>query len=146
MKHIAQSALEMEQFGKKNAKFLKGGHILLLHGELGTGKTTLVKGIACGLGIVETITSPTFAIMNLYTLASPKQGITKLVHIDTYRLEHEKELLEIGAQDYIGEDSTLCIIEWPEKLTTILQAKLCKDIFLCHTEEKNFRAIETKNF
>ena len=134
----------MEDFGKKQASSLKGGDILLLHGELGTGKTTLAKGIASALGVSETITSPTFTIMSLYTLPSPKQGISRLAHIDSYRLKDEKELINIGAEDYMGEDSTLSVIEWPEKLNHTLQKKSCKEIFLSHSEEENVRVIEIK--
>lgn len=134
----------MENFGKKQASTLKGGDILLLHGELGTGKTTLVKGIASALGVSEIITSPSFTIMNLHTLSSPKQGIVRLAHIDSYRLKNEKELLDIGVEDYIGEGSTLSVIEWPEKLTNILQKKSCKEIFLSHGGEENVRVIEIK--
>jgi tRNA threonylcarbamoyladenosine biosynthesis protein TsaE len=113
-------------FGKQLAYKLKGGDVVLLKGDLGAGKTTLVKGIALGLGIKNEITSPTFALMNVYEVKSQKSiksKVIKFVHIDTYRLANEKELIEIGVEDYLGDKNCVCVIEWPEKLTTLLKNK-----------------------
>ena len=109
---------------------------MLLKGDLGAGKTTLVKGIALGLGIKNEITSPTFALMNVYEVKSLrhrrirlgrkksiKSKVSHLVHIDTFRLIEEKELIEIGVEDYLGDENCICIIEWPEKLVELLRGK-----------------------
>jgi len=113
------SPKETFAYGKKLAAKLKGGDILLLSGELGAGKTSLVKGLAVGLGVKNEITSPTFAIMNVYKIKKLK--IKNFVHIDTYRLKDEKELLEIGVEDYLGRLDTICAIEWPEKIIGFLK-------------------------
>lgn len=99
---------------------LKGGDIMALSGDLGAGKTTFTKGIAAALGITKTITSPTFAIMNVYDLPKEKNGIKTLIHIDAYRLNSPDEIRTIGAEDYLGEKNVLTVVEWPEKIQSVL--------------------------
>ncbi len=125
---------ETIELGKKISTELHGGDIVLLEGELGAGKTTLVKGIAEGLGIKQEITSPTFTLMNTYNLQPTSYKLQALVHIDTYRLKNEQELIDIGAEDYLGEPSTICIIEWPEKIANLLKNHQTIKIVLTHTE------------
>lgn len=117
--------------GSKLAATLKGGDIVCLRGELGAGKTTYVKGLAAGLGISNTMTSPTFTLMNVYPVVD-HPTIKKLVHIDTYRLNDEQELLAIGVEDYLGVPGVLTLIEWPEKLLTLLKNKHSISITLEH--------------
>ena len=127
---------------------------MLLSGELGAGKTSLIKGLAVGLGVKKEITSPTFTLMNVYEVKSLKSKVKSLVHIDTYRLKDEKELVEIGVEDYLGRPDTICAIEWPEKIKNILNNadgrlrrpadytdKIIK-ISLAHGENPNQRKIE----
>ncbi|OIO18307.1 MAG: tRNA (adenosine(37)-N6)-threonylcarbamoyltransferase complex ATPase subunit type 1 TsaE [Candidatus Magasanikbacteria bacterium CG_4_10_14_0_8_um_filter_32_14] len=124
MKHTTNTTEEMITLGEKIAKKLNPGDIILLQGELGAGKTTMAKGIAKGLGISDEIVSPTFTIMNVYNLENSKQTtVNRLVHIDTYRLESEDNLIEIGVEDYLGEQDTVTIIEWPEKIKELLANK-----------------------
>ena len=122
MKTVISSNLKQTmEIGKQLADELNGGDILCLYGDLGAGKTALTKGIALGLGIKKEITSPTFVLMNHYNIKTLKhKNIKTLVHIDTYRLKNEQELLDIGAQDYLGADDTVCVIEWPEKIEKLL--------------------------
>lgn len=122
------------EIGKKIAAKLKGGDILCLYGDLGAGKTTLVKGLAKGLGIKKNITSPTFALMNMYSAK-----LHKLVHIDTYRLKNEQELVDIGIEDYLGAPDTICVIEWPEKMHKLLKNKKTLKVKIEHL--KNGRKI-----
>jgi len=124
--------------GKEFAATLHGGDIVLLYGELGAGKTTFVKGIAEFFGVKKKITSPTFALMNVYDVKP-----IKLVHVDTYRLKDEQELIDIGIEDYLGKPDAICVIEWPEKLSTIIKNKRCVKIHIEHT--KNGRVIEFYN-
>ena len=136
------------KIGKKIAGQLSGGDILCLYGDLGAGKTTLVKGIAAGLGIKKTITSPTFTLMNVYPVKLLAKTSTplargfngaKLVHIDTYRLKDEQELVEIGAEDYLGAPDSICVIEWPEKIKKLLKNKKIVKVTMEHngkTERK----------
>lgn len=135
-----KSQKETEMFGKKLAAKLKGGDILLLSGDLGAGKTSLVKGIAKGLGIKHEITSPTFTLMNVYEVNDKK--IKTFVHVDTYRLKDEKELLEIGVADYLGEPNTVCVIEWPEKIIRLLKDKKITSISLEHSDKPGERRIK----
>jgi len=79
---------EMVNLGKKIAPGLNGGNIVLLHGEMGAGKSTLTKGIAQGLGIKKVVTSPTFTLMNIYEVKKANSKIKRLIHIDTYRLKN----------------------------------------------------------
>lgn len=123
MKKIVSNSLEeTKKNGFEFAKTLKSGDIVLLSGEMGAGKTMFTKGIAEGLGILEDITSPTFSLMNIHEVKNNPE-IKKLIHIDTYRLENEEQLLQIGAQDYVGQKNTISVIEWPEKLDTLLIGK-----------------------
>ncbi len=120
---ISSSYKETIAQGKKIADKLKNGDIILLSGELGAGKTMFVKGIALGLGIKNEITSPTFTLMNIYEVKNPKLKIRQLVHIDTYRLENENDLIEIGVEDYLGNKNNVCVIEWPDKIIGLLVEK-----------------------
>lgn len=121
MQITTNSEKETIELGKKIAKDLSGGDILLLKGELGAGKTTFVKGLAQGLEIENIINSPTFTLMNIYKTEGDFDGIKKIAHIDTYRLEDEDDLVDIGVTDYLGEENTLCIVEWPEKIEGLLK-------------------------
>jgi tRNA threonylcarbamoyladenosine biosynthesis protein TsaE len=135
MEHITSSNEETFEIGTQLARTLQGGDIVLMYGELGAGKTTLTKGIASGFGITEDITSPTFTLMNIYSVSGNSAGIKSLVHIDTYRLEDAAELLSIGVEDYLGSPDTVTIIEWPEKIESLVLGKKVKKIFLEHIEE-----------
>ncbi len=129
MQLTAKNNKEMEKIGQELAGRLKGGDILCLEGNLGAGKTTLVKGLARGFNIKDNITSPTFALMNIYNIRTTclpagrrnNTNIRNLIHIDTYRLKNEEELLDIGAEDYLGKPDTICVIEWPEKIKGLLK-------------------------
>ncbi|MBT3817369.1 MAG: tRNA (adenosine(37)-N6)-threonylcarbamoyltransferase complex ATPase subunit type 1 TsaE [Candidatus Magasanikbacteria bacterium] len=125
---------EQITLGEKLATKWNGGDIVLLKGDLGAGKTTLAKGIALGLGIKKEITSPTFTLMNVYELDSPVHGIKQFVHVDTYRMDSEEELIDIGLEDYMGDSETLCLIEWPEKLDVLIKDKKVITLELSHGE------------
>lgn len=120
------------EFGQKISADLNGGDILCLHGDLGAGKTSLVKGLALGLGIKKDVTSPTFALMNVYEIDNDQGVINKLVHIDTYRLKNEEELIDIGVEDFLGMPDNVCVIEWPEKIERLLEDKTIKTAKIKH--------------
>lgn len=129
------SAEEMQQFGFELAEKLVGGDIVLLHGDLGAGKTTLTKGIAKYFGIDEVV-SPTFTLMQVYQVSNKaNEQVSNLVHIDTYRLEEEEQLVEIGIEDYLGEKNTVCIIEWPEKMERLLENKKMVNVWIKHSAQ-----------
>ena len=119
-------------FGKKLADELRAGDVLGLIGDLGTGKTTLTKYIAEGLGVKETITSPTFTIVNEY-----HSGRLPLFHFDAYRLEGESDAFEIGMEEYFDRGG-VSIIEWADMVAEVLpdDAKL---IFMEYGSEEGER-------
>ena len=99
--------------GRKLALILSAGSTITLTGDLGAGKTTLVRGIAEGLHIKEVVQSPTFNIMKIYF-----KGDKTLVHIDAYRLADINT--DIGLDEYIGYETGITVIEWPEYISTLI--------------------------
>lgn len=128
----SNSLLDTKKIGKNISEQLRGGDIVCLWGDLGAGKTTLTKGIAEGLGIAGDITSPTFTLMNIYPVNPMRNNIARIVHFDTYRIKNEQDLVEIGAEDYLGAPDTICIIEWPEKIQGLLHDKKIKKVTIEH--------------
>ncbi|MFH1822564.1 MAG: tRNA (adenosine(37)-N6)-threonylcarbamoyltransferase complex ATPase subunit type 1 TsaE [Patescibacteria group bacterium] len=121
MQITTKSERETFNFAKKYAKKLKAGIVIGLIGELGAGKTVFVKGLATGLGIKKTITSPTFVIMKIYkTTRAKRTQITDLCHIDAYRLKSAKELQALGVEEYFYQPDTVTIIEWADRVKKIL--------------------------
>lgn len=138
MQWISTSEHETEKMAQQLVAQLEGGDILLLHGNLGAGKTTLTKALGAALGVKDRITSPTFTLMNVYEIVQTKQASTTvktLVHVDTYRVHEEQELLDIGIADYLGQNDVLTIIEWPEKIPTILASYQTKKIYITAQDE-----------
>lgn len=105
---------ETVEFGRKLGEEAQPGEILALIGDLGTGKTTLTKSIAEGIGVKEDITSPTFNIVNEY-----HSGRLPLYHFDVYRLDSGADLIDIGAEEYFDAGG-VCIIEWADRVAEIL--------------------------
>ena len=93
--------------GAAFSKALKKGDVVLLNGTLGAGKTRFAKGLAQGLGIKDTVTSPTFSIMNVYY-----GGSLPFFHLDLYRIESADELFELGVEEYIRSGEGVAAIEW----------------------------------
>ena len=107
---LLRSATDTEQLGRFIGQSLLGGEVLALHGELGTGKTTLVRGIAIGLGVpAHIVNSPTFVLIHEY------QGRVPFAHADLYRIQAAPELQHIGLSDYLDGQTTVVAIEWADK-------------------------------
>jgi hydrolase, P-loop family len=123
---------DTEEFGMKLASSLEPGDIVALIGDLGTGKTTLTKYIAKGLGVTENIDSPTFNIVKEH-----KSGIIPLFHFDVYRLSSGDELLDIGADEYFYSDG-VCIIEWADIVADVVPEK-AKAILIEYGEKQGER-------
>ena len=102
------SAAETRALGREMAEKMRAGTVVLLRGDLGAGKSELARGIAQGLGVTETVTSPSFTILNVY-----ESGRLPLYHFDWYRLESAEELYELGMEEYLGGDG-VALVEWPE--------------------------------
>lgn len=117
--HELVDAAATRALGQQLARWLPAGALLLLQGDLGAGKTSLVQGLAEGLGIGEPITSPTFALAQHYTGQRPEGGGAALVHLDLYRLEDPGAADELFAQEEEEARAlgALLAVEWPERLS-----------------------------
>jgi tRNA threonylcarbamoyladenosine biosynthesis protein TsaE len=110
MTFISHSAAETEALGEAWAREARAGWVIGLSGDLGAGKTQLVKGLARGLGVTERVHSPTFTLVNEYTT-----GRLPLAHLDLYRLETGEQIRSAGLEDYL-QPRGVAVIEWVEKL------------------------------
>lgn len=113
------SGADTIEVGRKLAKLLKPPQLLILRGDLGTGKTTLVKGIAEALDAAEAeeVTSPTFTLIHEYDGTQNGKPV-KLFHLDVYRLEGERQLETLGLDELL-KDNALVLVEWGEKFKSI---------------------------
>jgi tRNA threonylcarbamoyladenosine biosynthesis protein TsaE len=106
---ISHSAAETAALGEKWGREAERGLVIGLSGDLGAGKTQLVKGLARGLGITEPVRSPTFALVNIY-----EQGRLPLFHLDLYRLETPEQIIAAGLEEYL-QPTGVAVIEWAER-------------------------------
>ena len=130
---------ETKQFANNLAKKLYKGDVIVLSGELGSGKTKFTEGLLEYFGLQDEISSPTFTIVNEYS--TPKFPI---FHFDVYRLENEDEFLEIGGEEYF--DKGVCIIEWGEMIETLLPKDYIKISFSKDDEDENVRNLRIEVF
>jgi tRNA threonylcarbamoyladenosine biosynthesis protein TsaE len=105
---------ETRALGLELAKRLNRGAVVALIGDLGTGKTTLAKAVAEGLGVKETVTSPTFTLIREYS-----GGRLPFYHFDVYRIEDVNEMYELGYEDYFY-DGGVCVVEWADRVLSFL--------------------------
>lgn len=156
------SAKQTKAIAAKMAKILRGGEVIALQGDLGSGKTTFVQGLAHALGVRRSVRSPTFTIMQCFdtrptTIASPpgrtKQShrrsprplrglamVRRLCHVDAYRLDPQADFGDLGLQDYLGKPDTVTVIEWPERIRGLLPKKMVWVKF-GHGKKENERKI-----
>ena len=113
-KIVIKNEEETKKFGEKLCEKLTAGSIVALTGDLGTGKTTLTKAIAAGLGVTDVITSPTFNIVKQYD-----SGRLPLYHFDVDRIGDVDEMYEIGYEEYFFGDG-VCVIEWADLIEEII--------------------------
>ena len=109
--NISHSPAETEALGEAWGRAAKRGLVIALSGDLGAGKTQLVKGFARGLGITTRVHSPTFTLVNVYP-----GGRLALFHLDLYRLETKEQILSAGVEDYLRPDG-VTVIEWAERMS-----------------------------
>ena len=126
MKYLSKTPKQTMKIGEEFAKTLTGGDVVLLHGDLGAGKTAFTKGIAKGLNIQKEITSPTYANLNDY------DGV--LYHYDCYRLSSGEDAEALGLTDYFYGDG-VCVIEWSENIKSVLP-KRYKSVTINKIDEK----------
>ncbi len=115
MEFITHSPEETEKIGEALAKSLQPGTILAYRGDLGAGKTAFTRGLARGLGCKETVTSPTYIIVNEYL-----GGRLPLFHFDMYRLASSDDLWDIGWEDYLDREG-VCAVEWSENVQDAME-------------------------
>ena len=110
---ISHSPTQTLRIGQRLGEYLQAGDLILLSGDLGVGKTQLVKGIVQGLGSPDLVTSPSFVLVNQYT-PDPRWSRMQIHHADLYRLADPSEILNIGL-DELWNQQDICLIEWAER-------------------------------
>lgn len=134
---ISNSPEETLEIGKKIAKNLKKGDVIVLTGDLGSGKTKLTEGILTYFGLEKEISSPTFTIVNEYYTEN-----LNIYHFDVYRLEEEEEFSAIGGEEYFEKGAS--IIEWGEMIEDALPKEYIKINFSRDLSNENLRNIDIK--
>lgn len=114
MNLLIKSLNELDNAASQIITFSNTSRIFLFYGEMGAGKTTLIKSLCKSLGVAEPVTSPTFSIVNEYIGTSQK-----VYHFDFYRLKNQTEALDLGYEEYFYSGAW-CFIEWPEKIPDLL--------------------------
>ena len=139
---ITNSAAETVELGKRIGASLQGGEVFALMGNLGTGKTHLIKGISLGLEAhdPDQVSSPTFVLVNEYF---GRDGLIHIYHIDAYRVETPAEFAALGFEEYCRPDSVV-MIEWADKILPVLDGFDCIGLRLEHVSE-NQRKISILN-
>ena len=127
----------LSSWGAEFARTLRPPVVVGVSGELGAGKTTLVRAIASALGVTEPVTSPTFALVHRY----PGRGVT-VHHVDAYRLKRPADAADLGLDDIASETDAVVLIEWPERLGTA-SPPLDRRVALQHTGDSRNRRLES---
>lgn len=139
MNIVTTSEQETINLGKKIAEKLEKGMIIILSGDLGSGKTKLTEGILSFFGLENEISSPTFTIVNEYITSN-----LNIYHFDVYRLSDIDEFFAIGGEEYFEKGA--CIIEWGEMLEDILPKDYIKIDFSRDLENETVRNIQVQGF
>ncbi len=134
----SNNELETKQFAKNLASKLKIGDIVVLSGELGSGKTKFTEGILEYFNLADEISSPTFTIVNEYSSNPP------VFHFDVYRLEDEDEFLAIGGEEYF--EKGICIIEWGEMIENLLPSQYIKISFSKDATDETIRILNVQTY
>ena len=120
MKHIhIDSEEQLSEVAEALLSSLDGRTVVALRGEMGAGKTTLIRAVAEALGASDQVTSPTFALVNQYESGNGE----RIFHFDFYRIEDEREAFDLGYEEYFYSGD-LCFVEWPEKIEGLLPEEL----------------------
>lgn len=138
-KFISKSESETKNFAKKLASKLKVKDIVVLTGELGSGKTKFTEGFLSYFNLESEISSPTFTIVNEY-----KNNNINIYHFDVYRLEDSSEFYEIGGDEYF--ENGICLIEWGELIQDALPKNYIHIVFEKSTEDENIRILNITTF
>lgn len=137
-----KSAKETIACGREIAAKLSPGSVVALIGDLGSGKTTLVKGIAAGFGIKDAhrVKSPTFVIFHIY------QGKIPIYHFDLYRLNHDEDLDNMGFEEFFADRGAVSVVEWADRIPSLMaQANVTVELSADGENERTIRMIDGKN-
>ena len=136
---VTDSAAETVHLGRRIGTSLKGGEVFALIGNLGTGKTHLIKGISLGLGTQtgEEVSSPTFVLVNEYF---GRDGLIHIYHIDAYRIDSVAQFEALGFEEYCRDDSVV-LVEWADKVLPVLAGVDCIRLQLEHVSENQRKII-----
>ncbi|NJO01470.1 MAG: tRNA (adenosine(37)-N6)-threonylcarbamoyltransferase complex ATPase subunit type 1 TsaE [Bacteroidia bacterium] len=138
MKIEYQNLSELDEVAKKIINFAKDIKIWILEGDLGVGKTTLIKAIGKALGVTDTIQSPTYSLVNEYRTDTGEV----IYHFDFYRIHNETEVMDMGYEEYFYDDK-YCFVEWPSRISSLLPNRYVQvSIFLHDT----YRTVELKKY
>ena len=121
----SRSEGETEAIGRALMRLLPNGSVVALRGELGAGKTCLVRGMAAAIATTAAVSSPTFTMVNEY------EGRPKIYHLDLYRIAEPREVMDLGYEDLFDPADGICVIEWAERAEKLLPPKRL-DITLEH--------------
>jgi tRNA threonylcarbamoyladenosine biosynthesis protein TsaE len=121
---------QLPNAAKQIIDFAGSQKILLFYGEMGAGKTTFIKAFCAALGVEDTVSSPTFSIVNEYNYPDGK-----IFHFDCYRLKNQYEALDIGFEEYLYSGN-YCLIEWPEKVPDLLPEHYLKILLEVQPDQK----------
>ncbi|MEK7542801.1 MAG: tRNA (adenosine(37)-N6)-threonylcarbamoyltransferase complex ATPase subunit type 1 TsaE [Patescibacteria group bacterium] len=126
---------------RKKIPKVNGALVISLRGELGSGKTTLIQGIARGLGLKRHIVSPTFLLMRVYAIA--KKQKRKLLHIDAYRIATKKDAAILENKDFFNNPAHIVAVEWPERIPHLMRKRTI-EITIKHGTSEHERSIIMK--
>jgi tRNA threonylcarbamoyladenosine biosynthesis protein TsaE len=113
MQITVKGLAQLSEAAKQLLDFTRNEKVFLFFGDMGVGKTTFIKSICCQLGVLDMVSSPTYAIVNEYV----NKDVFSIYHFDFYRLKTDAEVLDLGFEEYLNSNS-YCFIEWPERISS----------------------------
>jgi tRNA threonylcarbamoyladenosine biosynthesis protein TsaE len=135
---------DLPEIAKELAQIISQFRVVTFTGNLGAGKTTLIKVLCGHLGVKETVNSPTFSLVNQYTIEGAEVGDV-LFHIDLYRLKNEEEAFDAGIEEHLFSGH-LCLVEWPEKAIGIIPGNTLRvEITTEDHEQRHIRVVSGEN-
>ena len=137
MKIVVNCISELSMVAENLISSLDGNNIICFYAKMGVGKTTFIREICLKLGVKDTVSSPTFSIVNQYFDKNQKE----IYHFDLYRLNKKEELYDIGFIEYLNNDR-LCLIEWPEKAEQIITDTFIKVKMIKNKEQRIIEIIK----
>ncbi len=135
---------DLPEITKELAQIISQFRVVTFTGNLGAGKTTLIKRLCCHWGVKETVNSPTFSLVNQYSTEGAEVGDV-LFHIDLYRLKNEEEAFNAGIEEHLFSGH-LCLVEWPEKVIGIIPGNTLRvEITTQDHEQRHIRVVSGEN-